>query len=372
MRIIRQGLAALGLWVLTLPAMADISTGLLAHYGLEGNTLDSGLYSHDGTVYGTPDYAAGVIGQAISFDGLGDYVTVPVMYENNVSELTFSGWFYIDAGKPQQTLFANGEGGEIYAEYNSGSLLFSANTINDSWQTLIVGGVPVNTWSHLAFVYRKGVGLEVWIDGVQSGALPLNDSLLYNPSGWHSHIGAYNGNSDSSSMQGMVDDFRIHARALSAIDIQELRCLPTGGYWYSVGGAAPACQGSPLTFDAYRAVSLNGGSQFGYAVDFAGLNTLEHTINVSFMSDDVYAAGAKAIISRSAGNYDASYPGKHQYLLYVEGGYLYYRIGDGAVNTVLSTPVESGVVYNVTAKSHGTQMSLFLNGTQVGTAPING
>ena len=238
---------AVGLVFSVTPLTADIATGVVAQYGFEGNMLDS-VSSYDGTPYGTPGYASGRIGQAIVLDGLNSYVTVPMMHDDNVSELTFSGWFYIDSNKPQQILFANGEGGELYAKYEYGSLLFSVNTVSYSWQTMSVGGAPVDSWAHFAFVYRKGVGLETWVNGALADSLPLNDSSLFNPIGWHSHIGAYNGNSDGYSFQGNIDDFRVHARALNAADIAELIALGMPDYDTAVGspGLNWSSQGNAL------------------------------------------------------------------------------------------------------------------------------
>lgn len=69
----------------TLQTSAQPSAGLVAHYTFENNANDKkGL--HNGTVHGDAHFVPGVVGQAIAFDGNGDYVEVT----NNAADFNFT------------------------------------------------------------------------------------------------------------------------------------------------------------------------------------------------------------------------------------------------------------------------------------------
>ncbi len=52
------------------------AAGLQAHYEFEGNTNDSSINARHGTIMVNPRFAAGRVGQAISFNGFNDYVEI--------------------------------------------------------------------------------------------------------------------------------------------------------------------------------------------------------------------------------------------------------------------------------------------------------
>src|SRR5699024_5893021 len=66
--------------------------GLVSHWRFDGNVLDSAGYN-DGTIHGDPQFVQGVSGQALSFDGVDDYVSLGAnSFVTGQQNRTFSAW----------------------------------------------------------------------------------------------------------------------------------------------------------------------------------------------------------------------------------------------------------------------------------------
>ncbi len=78
--------------------VAPDSTKLVAHYAFEGNTNDSSKNARNGVLAGAPTYVAGVLGQAMKFDGVDDYVRVAHHGSLNpdAGSMTFMFWANVD------------------------------------------------------------------------------------------------------------------------------------------------------------------------------------------------------------------------------------------------------------------------------------
>lgn len=76
-------------------AVAGLDDGLVAYYPFDGNANDESGHGNDGTEYGALTYSTGVVGQAVSFDGIDDYVD----FHSNLNlmgfPLTVSYWINI-------------------------------------------------------------------------------------------------------------------------------------------------------------------------------------------------------------------------------------------------------------------------------------
>ncbi|MCA9061860.1 MAG: DUF4347 domain-containing protein, partial [Planctomycetaceae bacterium] len=73
---------------------AGTPEGIVSWYKAEGNALDS-IIHNNGTLYGNTTYTTGVVGQAFSFDGTGDYIELPneSAYDFVEQVFTVEGWF---------------------------------------------------------------------------------------------------------------------------------------------------------------------------------------------------------------------------------------------------------------------------------------
>ncbi len=202
--------------------------GLLAHYGFEGNLLDSSGLSGPGAVVGSRidsaggsiAFEAGVKGNAAVFNGASG-IRLPngLISSNNY---TVSLWL-----KPAQlTAFT--------------TTFFGARTL-ESWVSLLpkghdfVGGasmlwsgtawydaglgmnIPVGRWSHLAFTVRNGA-VNVYVDGVRRFSGSNFPNVFTTTSG----VFALGVNWWDTPYKGSMDELRIYGTALSDAEVSAL------------------------------------------------------------------------------------------------------------------------------------------------------
>jgi hypothetical protein len=204
------------------------STGLVAAYSfnaVSGTTaVDASGNGHTGSLKGGVTWtAAGKYGNALSFDGVNDYVSVasPGL---PTGDYTWAAWV-----NPNQTssfraiLVARGigaspgglelnldTGGKIIVWSNGGLRLTSATTI------------PAGAWTHVALT-RAGATLRLYVNGALDPNTGTN-SVAHNFSTCPLLIGVDNDSGCTGALNGYfagrLDEIRIYNRAFTASEIQ--------------------------------------------------------------------------------------------------------------------------------------------------------
>ncbi|UCG24569.1 MAG: hypothetical protein JSW55_00785 [Chloroflexota bacterium] len=225
--------------------------GIVSRWPGDGHAGDI-ADGNDGTLEGNATFADGMVGQAFSFDGDGDYVKVPRAANLDVGgELTIELWMKADPSNPMDSCcqglvatdhygfaIANGAGGSVY-----GVLLFvSGDNGGAHTSDLEDGGYPLNPgeWYHVAGVY-DGAHLKLYVNGEMVVEPPelagtiwpmLETSFLT--------IGSEDGRTNEPDLigeryfHGLIDEVGLYNRGLSASEIQAI---------YSAGSAG-MCKGS--------------------------------------------------------------------------------------------------------------------------------
>jgi hypothetical protein len=234
---ITSGLVLVVLAVAT--AQADITTGLVGYWPLDGDALDVSGNDLHGTINGavTPvadrlDYA----NSAMSFTGAADcYISVPDTPKLQITgEMTLAAWVLLNKANTNncRIIAKSGAGGarsySLNIEASSGGVTFPA-----TFQIGINGGasnisardtqpLPTDEWVHMAGVYRPGEVMEVYVNGelhaTNTADIPAQQ---YSNNSLPVMIGARNACSNCGWV-GALDEARIYARALSATEINEL------------------------------------------------------------------------------------------------------------------------------------------------------
>jgi chitodextrinase len=202
------------------------TSGLVAAYsfdeasGLTVTDLSGNI--NQGTMTNGPVRVAGRTGSAVSFDGLNDYVLVPHSSSLSLSPaLTLSAWVRKSSLVGYDTIFSKGTGGgafNYYLDTYNGELLFGF--VNGGYREFQTTGATLqpNTWYHLAATFDDAANtVRLYINGVQRAVFTTTISLLPNTQA------LYLGRSQASSGEywhGLLDDLRIHSRALSQAEIQ--------------------------------------------------------------------------------------------------------------------------------------------------------
>jgi len=204
--------------VLLTPVAPD-DTGLVAHYALDGNTNDSSGNGFNGVVSGDPVYGDGVDGQAISLDGLDDYVAIDSVGITGAAARTIAGWAKADtASIPAWTdVFgftgpsANGQHFDIQAVGDTGTTTLGYYGLHrNGWEQDIV---PIDLeWHHLAATF-DGTTVSWYGDGRPIGSQAVDDVATPGTV----RIGKREDN--DNYFPGSVDEILIYDRALSAEEI---------------------------------------------------------------------------------------------------------------------------------------------------------
>jgi len=388
----------------------DYTTGLVGWWKLDdgssGTTpltaTDSSGNGNTGTLTNGPTWTTGKIGNALTFNGTSQYVSVPAAALPSDNTFTASLWFKTTAsgvlmseqdaavgGTPTHFdpfLYVETTGvlhGGIFAG-TTPSLVTSAAVNDGNWhnaalvvnsfQTLYVDGALIGTFSGAP----EGPYAYVYLGtGYAGGAWPnTNNSWFY--------------------FNGTIDDVRIYNRALSAVDIAGLYqysgttiippagCAPTGlvGWWKmdegtgtttadsSGGGNTGTLVAAPTWTTGGKindALTFNGTSQYVSVPDVASLRlssawTASAWVKVSALP----ASGAVAkILTRDDG------AGNSSYALSLDNGdicssaawLVSFDDAGGTIHPVCYlTTITTGAWYHLVGTWDGTTLTMYVNG----------
>ncbi len=195
--------------------------GLLSWWPGDGNTSDI-ADNNPGTLVGGATFMPGMVGQAFSFDGVDDVVTVPNAPSLNLgpnSPITVELWAY-RTGSASVMHFIGKRTGCGFNDFNyqmafdpTRGLSFGSDPINGP---VITGQqMPLNTWTHLAGTF-DGTTFRFYINGSLAGTStgtlgPINNAPF--------EIG---NSGTCTPFGGLIDEVSLYNRALSTSEIQAI------------------------------------------------------------------------------------------------------------------------------------------------------
>jgi len=208
---------------LIMPAEPD-TAGLVAHYEFEGTANDSSGNGRNGTAMGDPIFVAGKIGQAISLDGIGDYVEI-TGYKGilGANPFSISAWIRTTLPEEQQIVYygtnVNGQRCEFRVDDTGdvrmgagGGQVTSLTTVND-------GG-----WHHVVVTISENAtnsssDLRVYIDGQDNTEESTDLDPLFDIVADSDVTIGYRPSQNDRYFMGQIDDVRIYDRVLSQEEI---------------------------------------------------------------------------------------------------------------------------------------------------------
>ena len=213
-------------------AQAPGDDALVAAYGFNeaiGTTVtDASGNGHSGSISGATWSTAGRSGAALSFDGVNDMVTVPDAAALDLTTgMTLSAWVRPAALSGWRTvLLKERTGGLAYALYAHDNAPRPASYVRIGSSDSGAPGtaqLALNTWTHLATTYN-GAALRLYVNGALAGTRTIAGSVTATTGalriGGNSIWGEY--------FSGLIDDLRIHRRALTAGELQSLMNVSVG------------------------------------------------------------------------------------------------------------------------------------------------
>ena len=236
------------------PSCISPPPSLVSWWPGDGN-VDDAVDGNDGTLQNGATFAAGKVGQALSFDGLDDYVSVPDSSSLRITgPVTIDLWVNPNTNNnqgplvfKQRTIFEDGtlkayevgvSGGNLYWQIGDGTV----------WTTLPYGiSWVAGTWHHIAVTWDGTTGpgsMKIYQDGtlvastsaavtsIQTNAYPLR---IGGGGSFHS--------ADVDFFDGLVDEVEIYNRSLTDSEVQAIFSAETAGkciHDVAVTGVAPS------------------------------------------------------------------------------------------------------------------------------------
>ncbi len=201
----------------------DDDVGLVGHWKLNGNALDSSSEGNDGTVTGALVTNKGKFKQAYEFDGVNDIINFGDVDEvGNLTAITISAWI-----KPTGDLTAKNykivskrpETGGFYTDVFGGRLRWQTFNMSDVLSPhTSAGSVITEEWSYVVFVWN-GTMKFIYINGIQDVTTDAFTGEMGNSS-YSLYIATYTGT--DYEFVGSIDEVRIYNRSLSADEIRTL------------------------------------------------------------------------------------------------------------------------------------------------------
>ena len=196
----------------------------------DGNASDI-QDGNNGTLVNGATFAPGVIGNAFSFDGVDDFVSIPSS-ANLVPTAAVSVdlWAKIDSIPDEAAHLIDAKitgvpkpNGLIYALFTLGDGRAGFGVTTTSGATFAFGLTNIvgdGQFHHLAGTWN-GSAVKLYVDGVLEGSA-LTSGTLVSGSAAEIVIGDHNPPNQGRRVHGLLDEVKIYNRALSASEIQAI------------------------------------------------------------------------------------------------------------------------------------------------------
>ncbi|TVZ94910.1 concanavalin A-like lectin/glucanase superfamily protein [Streptomyces sp. BK340] len=176
--------------------------------------------------------AAGVDGNAVSLDGVDDYLVSDIPTVDTSTGFSVTAWVKLDKMPAAAAVVAaqpgnNAPGFELYYSKTNDRWAFNQYSADTTTATPVrvmqsaAGGVKAGAWVHLAGIYSSSAGqLSLYVNGTLAGTTPYStpwDARRGLQIGAGSHDGAA-----GSFFPGTIDDVRLYDKPLAASEVSSL------------------------------------------------------------------------------------------------------------------------------------------------------
>ena len=204
-----------------------MNTGLVGYWTFDGpkmtqNVADSSGQGNHGALKGqaATTTVAGKIGQALSFDGVDDFVSTT---DIDLSAISMSAWIKLSASVAQSRIVSNWTSPYSYLlSFNDTGTQVQLATRSGGSTGLIhtSGNCVVGVWCHIVAVYDNST-FKIYRNAVDETVVDISLTGVLDNTNDDVVIGADSVN-HSFPFPGSLDDVRIYNRALSSTEIRQL------------------------------------------------------------------------------------------------------------------------------------------------------
>ena len=287
-----------------LPSLA--LANCVAYYKFDetsGTTAADSWGTYPGTLNGGCTWVAGHTNNGLQFNGTNAYVSLAGNPTTSLNDFTIACWVYLNTNNGWNRIFDFGTGTNTYmclTPSAGGGVIRYIIKYNGSAEQQINGtaALPIGSWQFVAITLSGSTG-TLYVNGAQVGT---NAGMTLKPSSLGTLTQKYIGKSQYNDpyLNGIVDDFQIIGRALTASEITGLYNgipLATHTITASAGsggtitpsGAVVVIDGDSQTFTitpnfayAVSDVLVDGVSQGAVTSYTFSSNAADHTIAASF------------------------------------------------------------------------------------------
>ncbi len=197
--------------------------GLVAHYELENDAVDSSGNGLDGILMGEPNFAEGMLGMALDADGVDDYIDCSNDVAFDITDqITVSAWLNIRSIPTAWTAaVAKGENAWRLGNVNEEPRFHFGITIWNAPDTASVDGetaVALDEWHHVIGRF-DGRNINVYVDGALDATNPT--TVPIGTAATNMFIGD-NPEAPGRYWDGLIDDVMIFNRAVTPGEIRYL------------------------------------------------------------------------------------------------------------------------------------------------------
>jgi hypothetical protein len=237
---------------------------------IDGRSTADGSAAVGDPIGGNFKQSAGVLGKALKFDGFTTEIVRPAAAAPQLGKtFTLEAWVALGAYPwnwcPLLDQSREAQAGYALSLGPRGQLSLQM-ALGDTWTSCTSKdfALPLRQWTHVAATFEQGVGLAIFINGEPAGTLAASAAFRAaadadlrigvipapaKPSNIHREFGTLPA---WFSLDGIVDELKIHGRALSAAELQAAHAaVPTPGEPDLPLRKMPAGPPGPGRFGAY-------------------------------------------------------------------------------------------------------------------------
>jgi hypothetical protein len=209
---------------------SSLTEGLIAYWKLDdssGNAVDSTENGLDLTNNGAVQGELGLIGNSYSFDGVNSYLNIADSSLLNPTDgISIAAWVYKNSTDDMVIVDKSEDLAQSYMLRDYGQQLqWNINRGGTgSGETLIANTLPTGQWSFVVATYNR-VSMKLYVDGELVGTTLFSEAIT--PSEFNLDLGTEilfnaNNNQPFAPWNGLIDEFGMWNRPLSALEVHQL------------------------------------------------------------------------------------------------------------------------------------------------------
>lgn len=219
---------------ITQTASAKLVVKRMIAYWPFDTDLNDVLNTYNGEAMGSPEYAAGKVGNAIVLDGTEDYITLPAGFDDFSAGMTISVWAYPTSVTSWGRFL---DLGNTDPAEGTDDILFARNGTTNTlrfdfapWPGAVdaTDALALNEWQMFVVTMDEAGNVVIYKDGfpAATGTVASLPTIVTRTSNF---IGKSNWAADAL-YAGMIDDMRIYNYGLTADDVADLYADVVGDY----------------------------------------------------------------------------------------------------------------------------------------------